>query len=122
MTVEAALLLPLLVLLTFGVIEYGWVLLKTQQIGNAARGGARCAVRADATNAEVEAAVSTLMSSAGIQGYQLTLPGDVAQIPPASLVTVQISVPYQNIQLAGAPFVPMPAHLQARVSMAKEGP
>lgn len=123
-TVEAALLLPLLLLLTFGVIEYGWMLVKTQQITNATRHAARVAVRADATNAQVQAAAADLMAASGIdQGqYALTLPADVSGVQPGETVTVRISVLYANIQLAGAPLVPMPTHLVAAVTMAKEGP
>ena len=40
-TIEMAMVLPLLMLLTLGVIEYGWMFLKSQQITNAARQGAR---------------------------------------------------------------------------------
>ena len=35
---------PLIILLVFGVIEYGWMLLKSQDISNAARSGARAGV------------------------------------------------------------------------------
>ncbi len=43
--VEAALILPLLMLLLLGVIEYGWIYLKSEQIANAARHGARVGAR-----------------------------------------------------------------------------
>ena len=122
MTVEAALLLPLMLLLTFGVIEYGWVLMKSQQITNAARHAARAAVRADAVNADVEAAVTTLMGAAGINQYQLTLPQDVSTVPVGDTLTVRITVDHSDIQLAGPAFVPMPDQLTASVAMAKEGP
>ena len=122
MLVEAAILLPLLLLLTFGVIEYGWAFLKSQQITNAARQSARIAARPDATNAEVQATASALMDAAGISGYQVTLPADITQIPPGNPLTVKITVPYSDIELAGPPFVPMPTHLEASVTMAKEGP
>ncbi len=122
MAVEAAILLPLMLLLTLGVIEYGWVLMKSQQITNATRHAARVAVRADATNAEVDAAVATLMGAVGISGYQLSLPGDVRSYGPGDTVTIQISVPYESIQLGGPAFVPVPETLSASVTMAKEGP
>lgn len=124
MTVEAALLLPLLLLLTFGVIEYGWAFVKTQQITNATRHAARVAVRADSTNADVQSAAATLMAASGMDAgtYELTLSSDVSQVPPGETVTVRISVPYASVELAGPPFVPMPSHLEAVVTMAKEGP
>ncbi len=121
-SIEAALLFPLLLLLTFGVIEYGWVFLKSQQITNAARQGARIGARPDASNALVESTIASLMNDAGISGYQITMPGDITQIPPGTAFVVEISVPYASIELGGPPFVPMPDNLHASVSMAKEGP
>ena len=45
--VEMAIVLPLLILLTFGMIEYGWLFLRSQEISNAARQGARIGVWPD---------------------------------------------------------------------------
>ena len=42
--IEAALVLPVLILVTFGTIEYGWLFLKSQQIGNAARNASRMGI------------------------------------------------------------------------------
>ena len=50
---EVALVMPVLLLVTFGAIRYGWFYLKAQQITNAARYGARVAIRANATHQEV---------------------------------------------------------------------
>ena len=121
-TVEAALVLPLLLWLTFGVIEYGWALYKSQQITNVTRQAARIAARPDATNAEVEALVSTLMGNVGIASYQLSLPADLLALTPAVPFQVEIRVAYADIELAGPPLVPLPEELSASVSMAKEGP
>ena len=61
---EAALVFPLLLLLTLALIEYGWLFMKIQQTTNAARHGLRAAVVPDATTAEAHAAVATLMTGA----------------------------------------------------------
>ena len=42
--VEFALVLPILALLLFGIIDYGWIFYNQAKIGNAAREGARFAV------------------------------------------------------------------------------
>ena len=120
--VEAALVLPLLLLLIFGVIEYGWVLLRTQQITNATRQAARVGARPDATNAEVADTAANLLAAVGIQGYELTMPTEVGDVLPGEQLTVKLSVPYANIKLAGPGIVPMPASFSASVTMAKEGP
>ena len=120
--IEAAIVFPLLLLLTFGVIEYGWALLKSQQITNATRQAARIAARPDSTNADIQTLVTSLMTNSNISDYQLTFPADITSILPGETLTVTITVSYESIQLAGAPFVPMPSDLQASVTMAKEGP
>ena len=42
--VEAAIVFPILLMLTLGAIEYGWLFLNAQQVTNAARQGARIAI------------------------------------------------------------------------------
>lgn len=124
-TLETALALPFLLLLTFALIEYGWLFLRAQEITNGARQGARTAVLPDATNADVQASISAVMDAAGIVGYLVTLsPGDVhdTNLHPGAPVTVTITVPYVCIRLMGLPWVPVPQDLRASVSMAKEGP
>jgi Flp pilus assembly protein TadG len=56
-TVEAAAVLPLIVLVVFGFIELGYVLNSHHLLQDAARQGARAAVHADNSNAQVQAAV-----------------------------------------------------------------
>lgn len=123
-TVEMALVLPLLLLLTFGLIEYGWMFLKAQQTAAAARHGARQAILPSATNARVLSAVADQMADAGITGdYTVTfVPADVAAVVPGEAVTVSVSVPYEGANDLGMPFVPVPGKLDASSSMAKEGP
>src|ERR1043165_5683314 len=72
--VELAIALPILLLLTLGLIEYGWVFLRVSQINQAARQGVRVAVRPDATEDSITSNVSSMMTQAGLgnSGYQLT--------------------------------------------------
>ncbi len=124
-TVEAALIVPILLLLTFGMIEYGWLFLKSQEITNAARRGVRVAIRADATTGEVTTAIGDALSVAGLggSGYQVTItPSDVAGAATGDVIAVQITLPYDGVALMGTSLVPTPANIQASVSMAKEGP
>ena len=124
-TLEMALVLPLLLLLTFALIEYGWLFLRAQEITNGARQGARIAVRPDATNADVQASITAAMETAGIAGYLVTFsPENVhdENLYPGDSVTVIITVPYDSVRLMGLPWIPVPQDLRASVSMAKEGP
>ena len=118
--VEAALVFPILLLLTFGAIEYGWLFLRAQQITNAARQGARVAIRPDATVGDVEAVIASLMGAAEIS-YD---PPTISDINPevGMPVTVSITVPCANIAIINIPLLPLPENLGASVTMSKEGP
>lgn len=119
--VEAAIVFPLLLLLTLGIIEYGWLFLKAQQITNAARQAARIAVRLDASEPEVLAAIDSLMTAAGLPDYNATIsPVNIPDGRPA--IAIQIEVQCANIVLINAPlFLPTPTSLRGAVTMAKEG-
>jgi Flp pilus assembly protein TadG len=72
--VEAALMLPIVVLLALGFIELGWYVNSLQILHNAARQGARAAVRLENGNAEVEAAViSSLANSIEVAPEAVTV-------------------------------------------------
>lgn len=123
-TVEMALILPLLVLFLFGIMEYGWMFFKLQQVTNAARAGARVAVIPDATTGEAQASITNFMTVANLGGSGFTAtfsPADVAAAAVGSTVQVTVSVPYENIELLGMSVFPAPANLRARVGMRKEG-
>jgi Flp pilus assembly protein TadG len=124
--VEAALVFPILVLLTFGAIEYGWLFLKAQQITNATRYGARIAIRPDSTTQDVIDAIDSLMAAAGMggSGYVVTIsPADVSFPAVGEAVVVNVNVPCANIVLMDIPLLlPTPTNLAAEVTMGKEGP
>ena len=124
--IELAIVLPLLLAITFGVMEYGWMFLKASQIANAARQGARVGARPDANTATVNAAIASAMTAAGIPagaysgGVTLT-PANPATLASGEQFKVRISVPYANIDL-GLPLIPTPTNLTSEVTMAREGP
>jgi Flp pilus assembly protein TadG len=112
-------------MLTLGAIRYGHLFLKAQQITNAARHGARTAIRPDATTTDVETEVANLMTAAGMgaSGYDTNLT-DVSPGVGQS-VTVRITVPAANIDIMHVPLFtdlePADWNLGATVTMAKEG-
>ena len=127
-TVEMALVLPLLLLLTMGAIRYGWLFLKAQQITNATRMGARTAVLPDATVAGVQANILALMTAGGMgaSGYSVTFsPADITSLLVGESLTVRITVPSANIDVMHVPLFtdlePAAWNLGAEVTMAKEG-
>ncbi len=123
--VEAAIVFPLLLLLTLGAIEYGWMFLKAEQTTNAARNGARIAIRPGEDNTSVAAEIDLLMTSAGMatSGYSITfVPADITTPVLGETLEVQISVPWANIALMNIPLLPGPTNISASVAMTKEGP
>jgi hypothetical protein len=100
------------------------------QINQAARHGVRIAVRPNSTTEEINAAVASLMSQAGIKNgdYTLTYGSDTAGtngiINPAvgEPIKLRIIVNYDKLTLTGTGLVPLPDTLQGYGAMAKEGP
>ena len=122
--VEAALVIPLLFLVLFGMLEYSWAFLKVQQLNGAARQGARAGIVQGAVNADVTAAVTQVMTDAGLAGlYTVDLaPNDVSTIDAGDPLTVTVTCTYADIELIGMPLIPTPTVVEGRTSMAKEGP
>ncbi len=124
--IEAALIFPILLYLLMGLIEYGWLLRQLQVVTNAARHGARVGAAADATNVDIQNAVATRLSGSGISsGYTVNITTSIETLPggqDVDLLHVTVDVDYEgNIDL-NMPLVPVPAQLQGKTSMAKEGP
>lgn len=121
--VEFAIVLPVLALLVFGMIEYGWVFFKAAQLDQAARMGARVAVRPAATEDEARSAIDEVMKGAFLDksGYTITI-SDIS-VDVGQPVEVHVDVNYKdNIDLLGMPLMPIPDTIHGRSVMAKEGP
>ena len=120
MIVETALVLPLLLLLTFGGLKYGWLFIKWQQTTNVARHAVRYAVRPSPTNPTPDILISDMMNAAEMPNYTLVSLTD--NVAVGSPVVVQIDVPVADIDILKMPFLPTPTTLSARMTMSKEGP
>jgi len=122
-TVEMAIVLPLLLMLTMGGIKYGWLFLRAQQITNAARYGARIAILPDADSDEVKETVITLLAAANItvDNNDITITTGDLYLPEGGSVKVQITIPGDRVDIWKAPFCPDVGNIGASVTMAKEG-
>ena len=129
--VEAALMLPMVMFMTFALLTYGWIFIKSAQITNAARQGARVAARADSTNQVVEDHIVALMGIAGIPFDPATdltivvadLYADAEGVVLGTTVTVTIKVQYKGTDAELIPmgaFMPVPEELQSSATMFKE--
>lgn len=124
-SVEMAVVALILMMLTFGGMEYGWMFYRMQEISNVSREAARTAVLPTSTGTTVTDRVNLLMTNYGMDGsgYTVTLnPSDITTAPVQSPVKVTIAVPYANIGLTGISLFPAPTNLTAVAFMAKEGP
>lgn len=122
-TVEMAIVLPLLLMLTMGGIKYGWLFLRAQQITNAARYGARIAILPDADFDEVKITVTNLLAAANITVYndEITITTGDLYLPEGGSVNVQITIPGDRVDILKAPFCPDVENIGASITMAKEG-
>ena len=71
--VEMIFVLPILLGLAFGVVEYGYFFFVKHTVQAAAREGARAAIVASASNQNVTDAVSSVMTSAGLNNTGYTV-------------------------------------------------
>jgi Flp pilus assembly protein TadG len=119
-SVELAVVLPVILTLLFGIIEFGWLFMINQTLTTAAREGCRTAVVPGAADDEITAKVSSYMTAAGLSTseYQLTITHATTEDPTE---TVTITVPYGNISLLGNYFGMDDLMLQGYAAMRKEG-
>jgi Flp pilus assembly protein TadG len=98
--VEFALVLPLLVVLIFGIMESGWLFAQLTETRNAAREGARLAVVDFGTASEVAfETCSRAQFSSGGASVAVVSVGDVSDPigDPTAAVTVTITNQYESI-------------------------
>jgi Flp pilus assembly protein TadG len=102
--VEFAVVAPVFLLLVFGMIEYGRMVMVQQVITNASREGARQAVLDGATTSNVTTTVTSYLTSGSISGATVT----VSPNPPTSAqygdpVTVTVSIPFSQVSWLPSP-------------------
>ena len=119
--VETALILPLLLILTFGGIKYGWLFIKWQQVTNVVRHSARYAsTYPTPTSPSPSDLIDSLMNGANMPNYsinQLTIPGTVG-----GDVVVEIEVDAASVDILRIALLPAPSRLVSRMTLSKEGP
>lgn len=102
--VEFAVVAPIFLLLVFGMIEYGRMVMVQQVLVNASREGARRAVLDGSAQQDVVDVVQQYLTSASINGATVTVvptnPADAAFGDP---VTVTVSVGFDQVSWLPAP-------------------
>ena len=118
--VEFAVVLPLLITILFGIIEYGWVFMVRQTLQTAAREGCRLAIlqTSVAPYGNVAARVDEVMAPTGLSTYEVQMSHATVGNPVEAVV---ISIPYDDVSLLGGFFGTQDFTLTGVCSMRKEG-
>ena len=109
--VEMALVLPIFVMVTLGIIEFGRAMMVAQLITNAAREGARLAIIDGNSNTIVRTSIQDFLKeavgvSAADVGITITIVpangnpdpgGEVANANARDLITIRVEVPYEKV-------------------------
>jgi Flp pilus assembly protein TadG len=119
---ESVVALPVICIVIFTGLEYGWLALRSLQVDAAARAGARHAALAGVSAESVQDAVTSALQRAGIDAGSVTLtPPDPSQATVGDAVTVQVSVDYSQVGLIGlSRLMPLPDSVSGRATMVKE--
>ena len=120
--VEFALLLPVLMMILFGIIEFGLALYRQAILTNASREGARLGIVQSIpaiTTAQIDARIDNYLTAAGI------IPGDVTRAIVAggatgTPVTVTLTLPYTYAVLPGLTSIAPTINLVASTVMSHE--
>ena len=98
--IELMLVMPILLMLSLGVIDYGYYFYLKNTLQGAAQAGARAAAPATATNTSVNAVISNILTAAGMPSSNYTVtfsPTDITTASVGSPVTVTISSSWANV-------------------------
>ena len=115
--VEFAVVLPLLVTILFGIIEYGYVFMVRLTLEHSAREGCRLASLSTSAPpyTNVTGRVNEAMEGTGLSSYTVQITSGVCE------ETVRVSIPYDDVSIVGGFFGTHSYDLVGRCTMRKEG-
>jgi len=102
---EFALVLPIFIVLVFGIIQFGLALNRVQAYQAAAREGARVGSLESSSTGDIDSAVSGALVGFGVTPSVSVSPGPCAG-RPGDAITVQVTAPYV-IQIPLLPDLPV---------------
>jgi Flp pilus assembly protein TadG len=121
---EAALVLPFVLLLVSGMVEFADYFHLEHNLTSAAREGARAGVPYGATNADVDAAIDKVMNSVGLNkaNFDVSItPADVGAAAAGDDVSVTISAPWSKVGISLFGLIKGDHVIKGAVVMRKEG-
>lgn len=96
--VEMAIILPLLMLILFGIIDFGMIMYSREVITNASREGARAGIVQSATKpgvGAIQAIVTNYLTGTGIDPNAVTINVAGAGLTNPNILNVTVTYPYQ---------------------------
>ena len=121
--IEAALVLPILLYLAFGTVEFGYFFYVKNNVQGAAREGVRAAIPPGATNTDVTSAISSQMTAAGLQssGYTVTTtPATISGLAPGTTLTVNVQCTWGTVGLRPLQLISASKVVKGQAVMRKE--
>lgn len=128
--IDTVLVLPMLLGLTFGGVEFGHFFFVKHTLDGAAREGAREAISPQATTANVNARIAASLKAAGFQSSSTIVdpkfsvvinPSNVAGAVPGAQITVTVSIPWGTIGIAPMHMIGSGKVVSGATVMRKEG-
>ena len=117
--VELAIVSPVLLAMLFGIIEFGWLFTVQHTMVNASREGARVGILQGVTVAEIEATTRAFLEPMGLNDSVMVTITEATVADP--FVTVQVTVPREEVSLVGDFFGFVGGTLEGTTTMRQEG-
>lgn len=118
--VEFALVAPLLVLFTMGLIDIGRMTMVKQLLINASREGARSATLPNATSEKIVSQVEQMLTNSGVTGSVTLSPDQLTAASPGSTIKVTVSATANSVSWIGTSLFMSGKTLTASTSMRRE--
>ena len=121
---EFAIVAPLFFLLIFGMFEFGRMIMVQQLLTNAARSGSRVAVIDGATSSSTISTVKDYLDGGSVDRQDVSVtvqPSNLSTTDTGDAITVQVSVPFNDVSWLPAPWFLGGQTLTANSTMRREG-
>lgn len=127
---EAALVFPILISLTFGCIEFGHFFYVKHTLQGAAREGARAAATPTSTSSDVTTAVNNAMAATGISSTKYTTTirnsSDTANVDPSTAtagtaILVKVTATWGQVGMRPLGLISSSKSVVGQTTMRKEG-
>ena len=118
--VEFAVILPVFILLIFGMMEYGRMIMVQQMIVNAAREGARHATLDGATSTSVIARTNAYLDNAGVTNASIVVTPNPDTAVSGTPISVDVSIAYTEVSWVPSPMYLGNTNLQTSSVMLRE--